>query len=103
MEPRAAGLWEALAYASQDLGVQEYALSRALQLNPKQVTAWVRLGNVYLAIGAAGMADMCFEKARFHDPENVAVWQGQCLLQCQLLLAYQSVWLLNMTSAFDCD
>ena len=77
LEPQSVGLWESLGYAAQDLHVKEYALTRALQLNPKQVTAWVGLGNLYLTAGALGLAEKCFDHARSHDPENVAVWEGK--------------------------
>ena len=55
---------------------REYALSRALQLNPRCVPAWVALARLYGEAGAAGPAAAALQHARSHEPAVPAIWEA---------------------------
>lgn len=57
--------------------LREYALHRALQLNPKNITSWVALAKVYQDCGDFRLAEDCLAHARSHDPEAVSIWEGE--------------------------
>ena len=76
LEPTAALLWAALGSTAASLGVREYALGRALQLDPKLVTAWTALGRLYTEAGEMALAGRCLANARSHEPTAAAVWEG---------------------------
>ena len=71
-----APMWAALGSTAASLGVREYALSRALQLDPKLVTAWTALGRLYTEAGETALAGRCFASARSHEPTAAVVWEG---------------------------
>jgi hypothetical protein len=62
-----AELWAALGCAAADPAAREYALRRALQLEPRSAFAWTALGRIYAEAGGAdgrGAAADCYLQVR---------------------------------------
>lgn len=76
LQPTCAVFWALLGDSLSEMAQREYALSRALQLDPKLVTAWTLLGRMYVETGDTSLADACFMHARSHEPTAPAVWEG---------------------------
>ncbi|KAK9840650.1 hypothetical protein WJX81_006942 [Elliptochloris bilobata] len=76
-DPASAPLWKALGCCAVDPAVREYALARALALEPKAAHAWVVLGRLYCADGVEpALADQCLAVARSHEPADAATWEA---------------------------
>lgn len=76
IESTSASLWQALGSCASSAGKKEFALSRALQLDPKNIAAWVSLGRLYAGQGEAMLAGRCFINARSHEPTAATIWEG---------------------------
>ena len=74
--PTDAHLWQALGNCALKLSTKEYALTRALQLDPKLVPAWCALARLYIDRGETTLAGRCLVNARSHEPTAGAIWEG---------------------------
>lgn len=80
LDPASPELWTALGCAAGEGATREYALGRALQLDPKSVPAWVALARLYIDAGERGLAGRCLQQARSNDPAQPVVWEAMAAL-----------------------
>lgn len=76
MDPASADLWACLGASAASTPVREYALGRALALNPKRADCWAALGRLYAEAGHTALSDRCLTAARSHDPSSAAAWEA---------------------------
>lgn len=83
MEPRNYEFWNAYGIASSFLNprVAQHCFIRSLSLNMKQPVTWANLASMYLSRGDLELATETYEKTRAIDPENVASWVGQGIIE----------------------
>jgi superkiller protein 3 len=78
--PTSSSTWAALGIVlplyTPSFAKKEYALSRALQLDPRNTTAWVALSRLYLSTGELGLAQDALRNARTHDPTESSIWDA---------------------------
>lgn len=80
--PTSSPTWAALGIvlplhtSSSIVAKKEYALSRAIQLDPCNTTAWVALSRLYLSTGELGLAQDALRNARTHDPTESSIWDA---------------------------
>lgn len=66
---------------TQDIETAEYALARALQLDPRDARAWTQLARLYAGSGRPGAADACLQAARTHAAASPEVWEAMSDLE----------------------
>jgi superkiller protein 3 len=80
LAPDLPALWTALGQAAAAPAVREYALTRALQLDPRSAPAWVSLARLYIDANEGALAERCLQQARSQDPAVASVWEAMAAL-----------------------
>ena len=80
IQPDSANLWFAMGVHATKTNVQEYALSRALELDPNCIEAWTALARLYFSHSQPEGANEALMKARIRDPSSPTVWEGAASL-----------------------
>eukprot|EP00892_Ulva_mutabilis_P012850 jgi/Ulvmu1/9938/UM058_0021.1 len=81
LAPDVAGLWSALGSVHSAPGKREYALRRALQLDPADAMTWLKLGRLYHAHNMSDKVTACYDAARSADPKLAAVWEAMAAFE----------------------
>ncbi len=76
IDPASQDLWACLGACAATDARREYALGRALALDPKRAPGWAALGRLYAEAGHTAMADRCLTAARSRDPSSSAAWEA---------------------------
>ena len=79
IHPESAKIWASLGVGARSFSTKEYALSRALQLDPRRVVAWVSLARLYIECKEKELAKQCLDHARSQNPKNPAIWESMAL------------------------
>ena len=76
IDPSSPDLWACLGACASTDDLREYALGRALALDPKRAPCWAALGRLYAEAGHTALSDRCLTAARSHDPFSAAAWEA---------------------------
>lgn len=76
IDPSNPDLWACLGSCGSTDDLREYALGRALALDPKRAPCWAALGRLYAEAGHTALSDRCLTAARSHDPSSAAAWEA---------------------------
>jgi predicted Zn-dependent protease len=76
LDPASPYLWSCLGACARAMATREYALSRALSLDPKRAGSWAALGRLYAETGQPLLAKRCLAIARSHDPSSAPTWEA---------------------------